>query len=68
MNRIARCLTIPCLRYRYPAAMIDWLCRAFGFERPVLRVAFLLLHRHVRRIMSAESSEKLSPIDRVSVD
>jgi uncharacterized glyoxalase superfamily protein PhnB len=24
---------IPCLRYRDPAAMIDWLCAAFGFER-----------------------------------
>lgn len=24
---------IPCLRYRDAHAMIDWLCRAFGFER-----------------------------------
>ena len=24
---------IPCLRYRDAAAAIDWLCRAFGFER-----------------------------------
>ncbi|WP_313055618.1 VOC family protein [Pseudomonas lopnurensis] len=24
---------IPCLRYRDVAAAIDWLCRAFGFER-----------------------------------
>ena len=24
---------IPCLRYRDALAMIDWLCRAFGFER-----------------------------------
>jgi uncharacterized glyoxalase superfamily protein PhnB len=28
-----RCTTIPCLRYRDPAAMIDWLCRAFGLLR-----------------------------------
>lgn len=24
---------IPCLRYREAPAMIDWLCRAFGFEK-----------------------------------
>jgi len=24
---------IPCLRYRDAHAMIDWLCRAFGFEK-----------------------------------
>lgn len=24
---------IPCLRYRNAAAMIDWLCDAFGFEK-----------------------------------
>jgi len=24
---------IPCLRYRDALGMIDWLCRAFGFER-----------------------------------
>lgn len=24
---------IPCLRYRDAPAMIDWLCRAFGFEK-----------------------------------
>ncbi len=24
---------IPCLRYRHALAMIDWLCRAFGFEK-----------------------------------
>ena len=28
-----RCTTLPCLRYRDAPAMIDWLCRAFGFER-----------------------------------
>jgi uncharacterized glyoxalase superfamily protein PhnB len=28
-----RCSTIPCLRYRDPAVMIDWLCSTFGFER-----------------------------------
>lgn len=27
-----RCTSIPCLRYRDPAAMVDWLCTAFGFE------------------------------------
>jgi uncharacterized glyoxalase superfamily protein PhnB len=27
------CTTIPCLRYRDPARMIDWLREAFGFER-----------------------------------
>lgn len=24
---------IPCLRYRDAPGMIDWLCKAFGFER-----------------------------------
>jgi two-component system chemotaxis response regulator CheB len=41
--------------------------RALGSVRPGLRVAVLLLHRHDRRIMSAESSAKLNRIDRVSV-
>ncbi|MCW4453352.1 VOC family protein [Flavobacterium sp. MXW15] len=27
------CTVIPCLRYRDAPAAIDWLCRAFGFER-----------------------------------
>jgi uncharacterized glyoxalase superfamily protein PhnB len=27
---------IPCLRYRDAHAAIDWLCRAFGFERRVV--------------------------------
>jgi uncharacterized glyoxalase superfamily protein PhnB len=27
------CAIIPALRYRDAAAAIDWLCRAFGFER-----------------------------------
>ena len=27
---------IPALRYRDGAAAIDWLCRAFGFERHLL--------------------------------
>lgn len=29
----ARSHAIPCLRYREPAGMIDWLCGSFGFER-----------------------------------
>jgi uncharacterized glyoxalase superfamily protein PhnB len=28
-----RCTSIPALRYRDPAAMVDWLCSHFGFER-----------------------------------
>jgi len=36
MSSTTRCTTIPCLRYRDPASMIDWLCRAFGFERHLL--------------------------------
>jgi len=28
-----RTTVIPCLRYRDAPAAIDWLCRAFGFER-----------------------------------
>jgi uncharacterized glyoxalase superfamily protein PhnB len=28
-----KCTVIPGLRYRDAAAAIDWLCRAFGFER-----------------------------------
>jgi uncharacterized glyoxalase superfamily protein PhnB len=28
-----KCTVIPALRYRDAAAAIDWLCRAFGFER-----------------------------------
>jgi uncharacterized glyoxalase superfamily protein PhnB len=28
-----RATTIPTLRYRDAAAAIEWLCRAFGFER-----------------------------------
>lgn len=27
------CTTIPCLRYRDAHAAIDWLCKAFGFEK-----------------------------------
>jgi uncharacterized glyoxalase superfamily protein PhnB len=27
---------IPCLRYRDAPGMIDWLCRAFGFEKHVV--------------------------------
>src|SRR3546814_18466665 len=27
---------IPCLRYRDALAAIDWLCRAFGFEKPAV--------------------------------
>ena len=27
---------VPCLRYRDPAAAIDWLCVAFGFERHLI--------------------------------
>jgi len=27
---------IPCLRYRNAPAAIDWLCRAFGFERQLV--------------------------------
>lgn len=29
----SRSSAIPCLRYRDAPAAIDWLCRAFGFER-----------------------------------
>ena len=29
----SRSTAIPCLRYRDAPAAIDWLCRAFGFER-----------------------------------
>lgn len=29
----ARTVLIPCLRYRDAVAAIDWLCRAFGFQR-----------------------------------
>jgi len=28
-----RTAVIPTMRYRDPAAAVDWLCRAFGFER-----------------------------------
>lgn len=28
-----RCTVMPCMRYRDAHAAIDWLCRAFGFER-----------------------------------
>src|SRR4029434_731834 len=28
-----RATVIPCLRYRDPQAAIEWLCRAFGFEK-----------------------------------
>src|SRR4051812_49354420 len=28
-----RATVIPCLRYRDPEGAIDWLCRAFGFEK-----------------------------------
>jgi uncharacterized glyoxalase superfamily protein PhnB len=31
-----RCTTVPCLRYRDLAAMIDWLCRAFALERHLI--------------------------------
>jgi len=27
---------VPCLRYRHAAAAIDWLCRAFGFEKQMV--------------------------------
>ena len=27
---------IPCLRYRDAPAMIDWLCRTFGFEKQIV--------------------------------
>ncbi|HZD26793.1 MAG TPA: glyoxalase, partial [Alphaproteobacteria bacterium] len=31
-----RVTVIPALRYRDPAAAIDWLCGAFGFERHLM--------------------------------
>jgi uncharacterized glyoxalase superfamily protein PhnB len=31
--RNTRTTVIPCLRYRDAAIMIEWLCRAFGFEK-----------------------------------
>ncbi|MEC5384368.1 VOC family protein [Uliginosibacterium sp. H3] len=31
--RNTRATLIPCLRYRNAAAMIEWLCGAFGFEK-----------------------------------
>jgi uncharacterized glyoxalase superfamily protein PhnB len=33
LSKNTRATIIPCLRYRDAAAAIDWLCRAFGFER-----------------------------------
>lgn len=29
-----RATVIPCLRYRDAPAAIEWLCQAFGFEKP----------------------------------
>ncbi len=29
-------MVIPCLRYRDPAAAVDWLCRAFGFGKQLV--------------------------------
>lgn len=31
-----RATTIPCLRYRDAPAAIDWLCKAFGFEKQLV--------------------------------
>lgn len=33
MNALAGSTIIPCLRYRNAPAAIEWLCRAFGFEK-----------------------------------
>lgn len=33
LAKSTRANVIPAMRYRDPAAAVDWLCRAFGFER-----------------------------------
>lgn len=35
-DRIAGSTVVPCLRYRNAPAMIDWLCRVFGFEKQLI--------------------------------
>lgn len=34
--KATRATIIPCMRYRDAPAAIDWLCRAFGFERQLV--------------------------------
>lgn len=36
LARNTRATVIPCLRYRNAPAAIDWLCRAFGFEKQLV--------------------------------